>query len=169
MVLSPKFGTPAGSLVQLCWCDCALRTMGGDIRLHSECGRRALTQPPDLVSIHEDNMQLSGFLRACLLCGPYFPPLCLSQHPTLRLGMRAGAEGTVLYAQATHGISLAPRLTRELWPVVDTVLQRRLRRIGDHAHKSLAAEVDRIAAQASGLPPALSTGGILRCCRSYCT
>jgi hypothetical protein len=38
-------------------------------------------------------------------------------------------------------------VTRELWPVIDAVLQRRLRRVGDDVRKSLAVEVDRIAAQ----------------------
>ena len=54
--------------------------------------------------------------------------------------------------QASHGITLAPRVTRELWPVIDAVLQRRLRRVGDDVRKSLAVEVDRIAAQVRALP-----------------
>jgi hypothetical protein len=43
-------------------------------------------------------------------------------------------------------------VTRELWPVIDAVLQRRLRRVGDDVRKSLAVEVDRIAAQVRALP-----------------
>lgn len=60
-------------------------------------------------------------------------------HPVLRSPSSA--------LQASHGIALAPRLTRELWPVIDAVLQRRLRRVGDDVRKSLGAEVDRIALQ----------------------
>ena len=52
-------------------------------------------------------------------------------------------------SQASHGIALAPRLNRELWPVIDAVLQRRLRRVGDEVRKSLAAEVDKLALQVS--------------------
>lgn len=91
----------------------------------------------------------------------------LKRHALTPFAVPAGLGATVrcvllmrtqaLALQATHGISLAPRLTRELWPVIDTVLQRRLRRIGDNARKSLAAEVDRIAAQ--GLPKALGASG----------
>lgn len=38
-------------------------------------------------------------------------------------------------------------MMRELWPVIDAVLQRRLRRVGDEVRKTLAAEVDKLAAQ----------------------
>ena len=39
--------------------------------------------------------------------------------------------------------------------MVDAVLQRRLRRVGDDVRKSLAVEVDRIAAQVRAMPSAL--------------
>lgn len=61
----------------------------------------------------------------------------------------------VISIQASHGITLAPRVTRELWPVIDAVLQRRLRRVGDDVRKSLAVEVDRIAAQVRAMPSEL--------------
>lgn len=38
-------------------------------------------------------------------------------------------------------------MMRELWPVIDAVLQRRLRRVGDDVRKTLAAEVDKLATQ----------------------
>ncbi len=38
-------------------------------------------------------------------------------------------------------------MMRELWPVIDAVLQRRLRRVGDEVRKTLATEVDKLAAQ----------------------
>lgn len=41
--------------------------------------------------------------------------------------------------QASHGISLAPRITREAWPVVNGVLTHRLRCTSNDARNSLMA------------------------------
>lgn len=47
--------------------------------------------------------------------------------------------------EESHGLKLSPRLMRELWPAVEQVLQRRVRRTSEDLKRLAAAEIDKAA------------------------
>ncbi|KAK9823889.1 hypothetical protein WJX72_006201 [[Myrmecia] bisecta] len=106
----------------------------------------------------EDAYELGALFMVWALQETERCALLLKRHALSPFAAPAGLGATVsccvlalvhcMVLEDTHGLKLAPRLMRELWPACEQVLQRRLRRIGDDLKRNVAAEVDRAAAQA---------------------
>ncbi|PSC67429.1 exocyst complex component EXO84B-like [Micractinium conductrix] len=78
---------------------------------------------------------------------PFAAPAGL--HAFCRCAFAFAAHAAAL--EGTHGLQLMPTVHRELWPVLEQVLARRVRKLGDALRKAAVAEVEAIAGGA--VPP----------------
>ncbi|KAL4435562.1 hypothetical protein ABPG77_002525 [Micractinium sp. CCAP 211/92] len=59
--------------------------------------------------------------------------------------------------EASHGLQLVPTVQRELWPTLEQVLARRVRKVGEALRRAVPGEVDALAAGATPLPRDLAS------------
>ncbi|KAI3435025.1 hypothetical protein D9Q98_003077 [Chlorella vulgaris] len=58
--------------------------------------------------------------------------------------------------EASHGLQLVPTVQRELWPVLEQVLSRKIRKLGETLRRAVAAEVEGLGAGSCQLPADLT-------------
>ncbi|KAK9835250.1 hypothetical protein WJX84_010079 [Apatococcus fuscideae] len=95
-------------------------------------------------SLHEAERFCTLIKRNAL--SPFAAPAGLA--PTVGCCQLAMTQCVAL--EQSHGLMLAPRLVRDLWPACEQVLQRRVRKTCEAGAASAAADLDAAAARAPG-------------------